>query len=48
VSRFLTANFTTYVDYDFTAKWRLLDAVASGEQEWVPLPRGSGKPFIDL
>ncbi len=38
VSRFLTQYFTTYVDYDFTAKMEdSLDAVATGEQEWVPL-----------
>jgi DNA topoisomerase-1 len=38
VSRFLTQYFTTYVDYDFTAKMEdSLDAVANGEQEWVPL-----------
>ncbi len=40
VSRFLTQYFTTYVDYDFTAKMEdSLDAVATGEQEWVPRAR---------
>jgi DNA topoisomerase-1 len=49
VSRFLTQYFTTYVDYDFTAKMEdSLDAVASGEQEWVPLLDKFWKPFIDL
>ncbi len=49
VSRFLTSYFTTYVDYDFTAKMEdSLDAVASGEQEWVPLLDRFWKPFIEL
>jgi DNA topoisomerase-1 len=49
VSRFLTLYFTTYVDYDFTAKMEdSLDAVASGELEWVPLLDKFWKPFIDL
>ncbi len=49
VSRFLTQYFTTYVDYDFTAKMEdSLDAVASGEEEWVPLLEKFWKPFIDL
>jgi len=49
VSRFLTQYFTTYVDYDFTAKMEdSLDSVASGEQEWVPLLDKFWKPFIDL
>jgi DNA topoisomerase-1 len=49
VSRFLTQYFTTYVDYDFTAKMEdSLDAVASGDQEWVPLLDRFWKPFIDL
>jgi len=49
VSRFLTQYFTTYVDYDFTAKMEdSLDAVASGEQEWVPLLEKFWHPFIDL
>lgn len=38
VNKFLTAHFTQYVDYDFTAKLEdELDAVSRGEQEWVPL-----------
>jgi DNA topoisomerase I len=49
VSRFLTQYFTTYVDYDFTAKMEdSLDAVANGEQEWVPLLEKFWKPFIHL
>jgi DNA topoisomerase-1 len=49
VSRFLTQYFTTYVDYDFTAKMEdSLDAVANGEQEWVPLLEKFWKPFIEL
>jgi DNA topoisomerase-1 len=37
------------VDYDFTAKMEdSLDAVASGEQEWVPLLERFWKPFIEL
>ena len=49
VSRFLTQYFTTYVDYDFTAKMEdSLDAVSNGEQEWVPLLDRFWKPFIKL
>jgi len=49
VSRFLTQYFTTYVDYDFTAKMEdSLDAVATGEQDWVPLLEKFWKPFINL
>ena len=49
VSRFLTQYFTTYVDYDFTAKMEdSLDSVASGEEEWVPLLDKFWRPFIDL
>src|SRR5271170_4532379 len=49
VSRFLTQYFTTYVDYDFTAKMEdSLDAVATGEQQWVPLLDKFWKPFIKL
>jgi DNA topoisomerase I len=49
VSRFLTQYFTTYVDYDFTAKMEdSLDSVANGEEEWVPLLDKFWRPFIDL
>ena len=38
VARFLTNHFHDYVDYEFTARLEdELDAVARGEQEWVPL-----------
>lgn len=49
VSRFLTVYFATYVDYDFTAKMEdSLDAVASGDAEWIPLLERFWKPFIEL
>lgn len=46
VNRFLTKNFSQYVDYEFTA-WMedALDAVSRGESEWVPLLRDFWKPF---
>lgn len=46
VGKFLAEHFTKYVDYDFTAKLEdELDAVARGEEEWVPLLRRFWKPF---
>jgi DNA topoisomerase-1 len=49
VSRFLTIYFTTYVDYDFTARMEdSLDAIANGEQNWIPLLEKFWKPFIEL
>ncbi len=46
VNKFLTNYFTQYVDYDFTAKLEdELDAVARGEEEWVPLLKKFWKPF---
>jgi DNA topoisomerase-1 len=46
VNRFLTKYFTQYVDYDFTANLEdELDAVARGEEEWVPLLRKFWQPF---
>jgi DNA topoisomerase-1 len=49
VSRFLTRYFTTYVDYDFTAKMEdSLDSVADGNEEWVPLLEKFWAPFIEL
>jgi len=46
VNKFLTNYFTRYVDYDFTAKLEdELDAVARGEEEWVPLLKKFWKPF---
>ncbi|MFI4889862.1 MAG: DNA topoisomerase I [Steroidobacterales bacterium] len=49
VSRFLTVYFATYVDYDFTARMEdSLDAIANGDQDWVPLLEKFWKPFIEL
>lgn len=49
VSQFLTAHFTKYVDYDFTANLEDdLDAIARGEKKWVPLMRDFWQPFIEL
>jgi len=49
VSRFLSAHFTRYVDYDFTAKLEdELDAVSRGEEEWVPLMEKFWAPFKEL
>ncbi len=49
VNRFLTDHFTRYVDYDFTAKLEdELDAVARGEEEWVPLMDEFWGRFKDL
>ncbi len=46
VGRFLGQHFTQYVDYDFTAKLEDdLDAVARGEEQWVPLLRRFWAPF---
>ncbi|RLA04648.1 MAG: type I DNA topoisomerase [Gammaproteobacteria bacterium] len=49
VIEFLTDNFTSYVDYDFTAGLEdELDAVARGEKEWIPLMNEFWKPFNEL
>ena len=49
VNRFLTAHFTNYVDYDFTAKLEdELDAVSRGEKEWVPLMEAFWRPFSEI
>jgi DNA topoisomerase-1 len=46
VNRFLTDYFTSYVDYDFTARLEDdLDAVSRGEGEWIPLLEQFWKPF---
>ncbi|MFO1384655.1 MAG: type I DNA topoisomerase [Chitinivorax sp.] len=38
VNKFLTEHFSTYVDYNFTAKLEdKLDEIANGEREWVPV-----------
>ncbi|MCP5142607.1 MAG: DNA topoisomerase I [Chromatiales bacterium] len=47
VGKFLAEHFTTYVDYDFTARLEdELDAVSRGEEEWVPLLKRFWAPFI--
>jgi DNA topoisomerase-1 len=49
VSKFLSAHFTRYVDYDFTAKLEdELDAVSRGEEDWVPLMERFWKSFKQL
>ena len=49
VVEFLTDNFNSYVDYDFTAGLEdELDAVARGEKEWVPVMNEFWKPFQKL
>lgn len=49
VNRFLTQYFTQYVDYDFTARLEdELDAIARGENEWIPLLENFWKPFKEL
>ncbi len=46
VNKFLTEHFTRYVDYDFTAKLEdLLDVVANGDKEWIPVLADFWKGF---
>ncbi|MDT8370829.1 MAG: type I DNA topoisomerase [Gammaproteobacteria bacterium] len=46
VGKFLVDHFTRYVDYGFTAKLEdELDAVARGEEEWIPLLHNFWGPF---
>ncbi len=46
VAKFLSAHFTQYVDYDFTARLEdELDAVSRGEEDWVPLLDKFWRPF---
>jgi len=46
VAKFLGENFSTYVDYDFTAKLEdELDAVSRGEEDWIPLMTKFWGPF---
>ncbi len=46
VNTFLTAHFSDYVDYEFTARLEDdLDAISRGEKEWVPLMHGFWGPF---
>ncbi len=47
VAKFLSEYFEQYVDYDFTARLEdELDAIARGEQEWLPVLQDFWKPFI--
>jgi len=47
VNDFLTNHFSSYVDYEFTAKLEDdLDAISRGEKEWIPLLRDFWAPFI--
>jgi len=49
VIEFLTDNFTSYVDYDFTAGLEdELDAVSRGEKDWIPVMNEFWKPFKQL
>jgi DNA topoisomerase I len=49
VNKFLTTYFTSYVDYDFTAKLEdQLDAVARGERKYLPLLKEFWQPFKTL
>lgn len=46
VNTFLTNHFSSYVDYEFTAKLEdELDAVSRGERAWQPLLRDFWEPF---
>lgn len=46
VGKFLVEHFTKYVDYNFTAELEdELDAVARGEEEWIPLLTKFWAPF---
>lgn len=47
VARFLTQHFTRYVDYQFTAQLEdTLDAIARGEDDWIPVLSNFWQPFI--
>ena len=47
VAKFLSKYFERYVDYDFTAKLEdELDAIARGEQQWLPILDQFWKGFI--
>jgi len=47
VNGFLTDYFSSYVDYEFTAKLEDdLDAISRGEKDWIPLLEGFWTPFI--
>lgn len=47
VNGFLTDHFSSYVDYEFTAKLEDdLDAISRGEKDWIPLLKDFWTPFI--
>lgn len=47
VNNFLTNHFSSYVDYEFTAKLEDdLDAISRGEKDWIPLLKDFWGPFI--
>ncbi|HPX62333.1 MAG TPA: type I DNA topoisomerase [Deltaproteobacteria bacterium] len=49
VNDLLTAHFSRYVDYNFTAGLEEeLDQVSRGEKKWKPLLKEFWEPFIDL
>lgn len=49
VNKFLTNHFTTYVDYDFTARMEdELDAISRGDEDWQPVMAKFWKPFKEL
>jgi DNA topoisomerase-1 len=49
VSDLLSAHFTKYVDYEFTAQMEEeLDAISRGEKRWRPMLREFWEPFIAL
>ncbi|MGE0482899.1 MAG: DNA topoisomerase I [Gammaproteobacteria bacterium] len=46
VNAFLTNHFSSYVDYEFTARLEdELDAVSRGERDWRPLLKAFWEPF---
>jgi DNA topoisomerase I len=49
VNSFLTEHFSTYVDYEFTARLEdELDEISRGEKDWVQLLRSFWGPFHEL
>jgi DNA topoisomerase I len=49
VNTFLTNHFSSYVDYEFTARLEDdLDAISRGEKEWKPLLRDFWEPFFAI
>lgn len=48
VNKFLTQHFPKYVDFQFTASLEdTLDAIARGEQPWIPVLQAFWSPFIE-